>query len=131
MLSGITARIAQALQINLEYSTDILCQFGQSNLSVSDRECRRRLMWSCYITDTFVSSGVDQLTLIDEKAIKIQLPCNERNFLYEIPCITPTLEPNQVLRFISSELIPTNAADNVGIMAYFVRHIATRRKILR
>lgn len=31
--------------------------------------------------DALVGSGVDQLTLMDERDIKIQLPCNARNFI--------------------------------------------------
>jgi hypothetical protein len=131
MLSAITARMAQALQINLEYSTDVLCQDGETALSASDKESRRRLMWACYITDALVGSGVDQLTLIDEKDIKIQLPCNERSFLQQRPCITEILKRGQVLRFFPPEIIPNDPAENMGIMAYFIRHIEIRKRVLQ
>ena len=45
MLSAITARMAQALQINLEHSTDMLCQDSGSSPDASTKESRRRLMW--------------------------------------------------------------------------------------
>ncbi|CAG7936159.1 unnamed protein product [Penicillium salamii] len=93
MLSGITTRMTQALQINLEYNTDILCRDDVEGLSVTEKESRRRLMGSCYVMDALVGSGVDQLTLMDERDIKIQLPCNERNFTQQLPCLTETLSP--------------------------------------
>ncbi|KAH7144225.1 fungal-specific transcription factor domain-containing protein [Dactylonectria estremocensis] len=91
VLSALMARMTQALQINLEYSSDLFDQSANASLSVTARECRRRLMWSCYVTDVLCSNGVDQLTLIFEKDLKIQLPCNNRNFLHQQPSITRTL----------------------------------------
>lgn len=75
MMSGLAVRMAHALQVNVEYSTDILCaEKAESSPSVLERECRRRLMWACYILDAWTGSGVDQLTLLRETDIKIQLP---------------------------------------------------------
>ncbi|KAL4877880.1 fungal-specific transcription factor domain-containing protein [Aspergillus karnatakaensis] len=128
MLGGLTARMAQALQINLEYSTDLLGR--EPGLSIIARESRRRLMWSCFVTDALLGSGVDQLMLIDERDIKIQLPCNERRFLQEAPCVTRTLTGN-VLGFLRPEIIPTDPNENMGIMAYFIQHIRIRKQVLR
>ncbi|KAL4912097.1 fungal-specific transcription factor domain-containing protein [Aspergillus aurantiobrunneus] len=128
MLGGVTARMAQALQINLEYSTDILCL--EPGLSVSAREARRRLMWSCFVTDALLGSGVDQLMLIEERDIKIQLPCNERRFLQEAPCVTRTLD-GALLGFLRPETIPVDPDENMGIMAYFIQHIRIRKQVLR
>ncbi|KAJ5287937.1 hypothetical protein N7478_003623 [Penicillium angulare] len=131
MLSGLITRMTQALQINLEYNTDILCQNTDVGPSVTARECRRRLMWSCYIMDALVGSGVDQLTLVDEKDMKIQLPCNERNFIQQIPCLTETLEPGNWLKFIPGELNSDALMPNMGMMAHFIRHISIRKRVLR
>ena len=131
MLSAITARMAQALQINLEHSTDVLCRESGGGPSASVKESRRRLMWACYITDVLVGSGIDQLDLIDEAEIKIQLPCNERNFVLEEPCITETLEEGQMLKFLPQELLPSYPQDSMGMTAFYLRHIATRRKVLK
>lgn len=131
MLSGIITRMTQALQINLEYNTDLLCQNNEIGPSITARESRRRLMWSCYVMDALVGSGVDQLTLIDEKDMKIQLPCNERNFTQQIPCLTETLEPGSWLTFVPQEADHSTILPNMGIMAYFVRHVAVRKRVLR
>jgi hypothetical protein len=131
MLSGLITRMTQALQINLEYNTDLLCQDAETGLSATDKESRRRLMWSCYVMDALVGSGVDQLTLVEERDMKIQLPCNERNFLQQRPCLTETLEPGNWLKFIPGELDTNTILPNMGIMAYFIRHISIRKRVLR
>ena len=131
MLSGITTRMTQALQINLEYNTDTLCQVSDGGLSVTAKESRRRLMWSCYIMDALVGSGVDQLTLMDERDIKIQLPCNERNFAQQVPCLTETLSPGNWLQIVPAGLDTDTLLPNMGIMAYFIRHISIRKRVLR
>lgn len=131
MLSGLITRMTQALQINLEYNTDILCQNDDNSLTVTEKESRRRLMWSCYVMDALVGSGVDQLTLVDEKDMKIQLPCNERNFVQQIPCLTETLESGNCLKFMGEGVDNKSILPNMGMMAYFVRHISIRKKVLR
>ena len=131
MLSGLTTRMTQALQINLEYNTDILCQDTDNGLPVTAKESRRRLMWSCYIMDSLVGSGVDQLTLMDERDIKIQLPCNERNFIQHIPCLTETLSPGSRLKILPEDSDTKTLLPNMGIMAYFIRHISIRKRVLR
>lgn len=132
MLSGLTARMAQALQINLEHSVDITCQENEKDSpSASTKESRRRLMWCCYITDSFVGSGVDQLTLIKDEDIKIQLPCTERNFLLQNACVVETLQPGQFLKFLPDASIPGSPWDNMGIRAHYIRHIRIRRKVLK
>lgn len=118
MLSGIAARMLQALQINLEHSTDILCEHATSGPSASTKESRRRLMWCCYVSDSLIGNGVDQLTLIKEENIKIQLPCNERNFLLQAACITEVLQKGQFLKFIDLNSLPAYPSDNTGIRAY-------------
>ncbi|KAH8901339.1 hypothetical protein GQ53DRAFT_630743, partial [Thozetella sp. PMI_491] len=130
MLSALMARMTQALQINLEYSADLLGESPEIALSVTTRECRRRLMWSCYVTDALCGSGVDQLTLIDERDIKIQLPCNDANFFAGLPCITKTLN-NLPLAFLPSDVLPADATGNIGILAYFIQHIGLRKRVLR
>lgn len=130
ILSAVMARMTQALQINLEYSTDVLHQTSNEGLSATVRESRRRLMWSCYITDVLCGSGVDQLSLIHELDLKIQLPCNNRNFLYERPCVTKTIT-GAALDFLPPPLVPADINGNMGMLAFFVQQIEIRRRVLR
>ncbi|TVY89536.1 putative transcriptional regulatory protein [Lachnellula willkommii] len=131
MLSGTAARMVQGLQINLESSTDILCSESKPLLGATARESRRRLMWSCFVMDSWVGSGVDQLTLLDESNIKVQLPCNERSFLQQIPCITETMAKGQILEFLPEDSKPVDPAANMGLIAYFIRISELRKKVLR
>ena len=130
MLCGIACRMSQALQINLEYSTDILCQEAYSGPSVTERESRRRVMWSCWAADALVGSGVNQLTTLDLAEMKIQLPCTDRNFLHQLPLITETMEAGQVLPFLDP-MLAVSSSQNIGIAAFYLRHIRTRQRVLR
>ncbi|KAK5945775.1 hypothetical protein PMZ80_002983 [Knufia obscura] len=123
--------MAQALQLNLEYSTDLFHDEPNNGPTVCSKEARRRLMWSCYISDTLIGSGVSMLTLLDENDIKIQLPCNERNFVLQVPCVTEMLPLGQFLPFVAPEQIPPRAIDNIGIVALYVRLISLRKRVLK
>lgn len=129
LLSALTARMATALQINLEYSTDILClsQEEEGAPSPIEREERRRLMWACYDVDIWNGSGVDQLTLLNEKDIKIQLPCTSRDFLQGRACMTESLQRDAVLERLPREQFPTN----IGIAAYYIRLVNIWKRMLQ
>ena len=131
MLSGVSARMAQALQVNVEYSTDVLCTQSSDGPSPAAREARRRLMWCCYIMDSTVGSGVDELTLLDDSNIKVQLPCSDRHFVRQKPAVTETLVPGHVLKFLTREVLDTTPAENMGIAAYLVRLTSYRKRVLR
>lgn len=132
MLSGLAVRMAHALKINSEWSPDVLCAHDDAAApSVASRESRRRLMWACYVLDAWAGSGVEQLTLLREHDIKIQLPCNERNFGLRIPSVTETLAVGHVLQFLPPAVVPRRPAANMGIMAYYVRVVALWKKIVR
>lgn len=124
--------MASALQLNLEYSADILGLRKDDHApSAIEREERRRLMWACYDIDIWNGSGVDQLTLLDEKDIKIQLPCSNRDFLHGKACITETLRPKDTLEFLSPNTMATASADSLGINAYYIRLVAIWDRMLR
>jgi len=131
MLTGHITRMAQALQLNLEYSTDIFHDEPNNGPTVCSKEARRRLMWSCYISDTLIGSGVSMLTLLDEADIKIQLPCNERNFVLQVPSVTEMLPLGQFLPFIAPEHVPPRVVDNIGIVALYIRLVSLRKRVLK
>ncbi|KAH0526309.1 hypothetical protein TsFJ059_009653 [Trichoderma semiorbis] len=132
MLSGLAVRMAHALKINVEASPDVLCtDSSESAPSVVTRESRRRLMWACYVLDAWAGSGIDQLTLLRENDIKIQLPCNERNFGLRIASVTETLGVGHVLQFLPPSVVPRKPSANMGIMAYYIRVVALWKRIVR
>lgn len=129
MLSGLAVRMAQALRINTEYSRDILCTESNSP-SVVARESRRRLMWAVYALDAWTGRGIEQLTLLRGADIKIQLPCNERNFGLRIASVTETLGVGHVLQFLPPSAVPARPADNMGIMACYIRIVTLWKRIV-
>ncbi|KAF1940089.1 hypothetical protein EJ02DRAFT_407277 [Clathrospora elynae] len=132
LLTGLVIRMAHALQLNNEVSPDVLCnEVGGSPNEASVRESRRRLMWACYMIDVWAGSGVDHLTILNEKDLKIQLPCNERQFSLQIPCVTERLEKGELLDFVSAEDIPDKPSDSLGMAAYYVRVVSIWRRVLR
>jgi hypothetical protein len=132
LLTGLVIRMAHALQLNNEVSADILCkEEGGSPNEASVRESRRRLMWACYMIDVWAGSGVDHLTILNEKDLKIQLPCNERQFLLQIPVVTERLEEGDIIDFIPAEDIPEKPKENLGMAAYYVRIVSIWRRVLR
>lgn len=58
MLTAVGSRLAQALQTNVEYSTDVLClqELAKGPLPAA-KESRRRVEWAVYIMDAWVGSG--------------------------------------------------------------------------
>lgn len=132
LLTGLVIRMAHALQLNNEVSADIMCrEEGGSPNEASVRESRRRLMWACYMIDVWAGSGVDHLTILNEKDLKIQLPCNERQFLLQIPVVTERLQEGDIIDFIPEEDIPEKPKENLGMAAYYVRIVSIWRRVLR
>ncbi|KAK0728783.1 poly polymerase catalytic domain-containing protein [Lasiosphaeria miniovina] len=85
MVHAVASRFATALRLNHE----------NANLCFLARESRRRLMWSLYMIDSAISSGQPDVALWPdaERQIHVQLPCNERNFEFDLPEPTETLQP--------------------------------------
>jgi Fungal specific transcription factor domain len=122
MLSAFVVRIAQSLLLDTEQD-DVLKSHSPEEVTIA--ESRRRLMWSCYIVDLLMCSGVQRLMLWDPKNIKIQLPCQERNYSLQIPCQTESLGPSHISADVGQ------ASDNLGIEAYCIRLFHIRGKVLR
>ncbi|KIW92796.1 uncharacterized protein Z519_06645 [Cladophialophora bantiana CBS 173.52] len=99
-----------------------------SNLRLSPLlscEALRRVAWSTFYVDTIVDGGRYGFHIVDEKAYRLQLPCDQASFLADETVITEPLFYN-----------PTNAnADNperapLDMSAYLLRTAAARRRAL-
>ncbi|ERS97684.1 hypothetical protein HMPREF1624_05855 [Sporothrix schenckii ATCC 58251] len=138
MLSGIVARHVQVLQLNLEHDHDLPSQQrargagggGAETISWSNKECRRRLVWCCFLQDAFMECGIDQLRFVNPADIQVQLPCTEELFVRNKPCVTEMLTPGQLLPFVDPTTAGT-AAHNLDLRAYYIRAMAVRAKILK
>jgi hypothetical protein len=86
------------------------------------REMRRRLMWSIYIMDTFLSGGLADFVLCPSDRICIQLPCEEIDFRLARDSKTAHLHntkgspPHQI---------------RLSALAYLIRVFDIRDRILR
>ncbi|KAJ5915041.1 hypothetical protein N7454_011153 [Penicillium verhagenii] len=122
---GQALRMAYALQLHMELESDPLLGQGNGNsqLSFTDREIRRRTMWACYLMDRYNSSGSQRPPIGNEKFLHIQLPIKETHFQMEIPGPTEDLD-GDVLNPTPENLGQlSNAKDNMGVSAYIIRAI--------
>lgn len=126
MLSGMASRYTHALSLNLEHDHDVLCT--RSRVPPVERESRRRLMWACYIMDTMLACGLRNLQVIDTSTIRIQLPCDDKNFLYKIACRTTTA-PAYSSAAVAREAKISN--ENQGLHAFSIRLYLIRERVLQ
>lgn len=110
MLTGLAVRLSQALGLNINREN--------TSKPVSYYESRTRLMWSTFILDAWVGSGVDELTFLSERDIHIPLPVAEADFVME----TGTRQSNYITD-------PPN--QQMDLEAQFVRLIYLRKAVLR
>ncbi|GKT58010.1 hypothetical protein ColTof4_11934 [Colletotrichum tofieldiae] len=112
MLAATAARFATALRLN--YENPDLCFLAQ--------ESRRRLMWALFMIDQGMAGGYRDLTLWTPETIHISLPCNERDFEFDLA--PPSLRP----------LVPSpdeSENDDIGSLALHVRILWLRGRILK
>ncbi|KAG8669496.1 hypothetical protein FPOAC2_08825 [Fusarium poae] len=113
MLLSIASRYAAALRLNHE----------APNLCFLAQESRRRLMWALYCIDSGVSGGYRDYSLWSADKIHIGLPCNERNFEFDLP------QPTE--RLIHDPDKPRNPqAEDIGSLALHIRIQHMRRRIM-
>ncbi|RFU79886.1 fungal transcriptional regulatory [Trichoderma arundinaceum] len=113
VLHSFASRYATALRLNYE----------APHLRFLAQESRRRLMWSLYCIDTSVCGGYPDFVLWRADQIHVSLPCNERNFEFDLPQHTEKLVPD------SHQPRPPLAED-VGTLALHARILHIRQKII-
>jgi len=132
MFGGMAQRMAYALQLHKENEVDPLVnEADRKPLSATDREIRRRTMWSCFLMDRFNSSGSDRPLFVHEQYIEVQLPVKEHLYLHEIYAPTENLEGN-----IPNPVPPdsgqlANPRENMGVTAYTIRLVCTWGKLIK
>lgn len=120
MLYALASRLATTLRLNHE--NPALCFLAQ--------ESRRRLMWSLYMIDSAISGGQPELALWPdpERQILIQLPCNERNFEFDLLEVTESLRPPDPG---GDGDVTQPLPEPIGLMALHVRMHWMRTRILQ
>ncbi|CAM1507897.1 Fc.00g047450.m01.CDS01 [Cosmosporella sp. VM-42] len=113
MLLGIASRFATALRLNHECPN--LCFLAQ--------ESRRRLMWALYCVDSGISGGYRDFSLWNSDRIYVGLPCNERNFEFDLP------QPTE--RLVHDPDNPhSQQVEDIGSLALHIRIQHIRRRIM-
>lgn len=132
MFGGMAQRMAYALQLHKENEFDpSVSEADRKPLSATDREIRRRTMWSCFLMDRFSSSGSDRPLFVQEQHIEIQLPVKEHLYLHEIQAPTEDLQggvPNPVPPDGNQLADPR---DNMGVSAYTIRLVCIWGKVIK
>ena len=133
MFGGMAQRMAYALQLHkdLDHDPKGRSSAEKNELTFTDREIRRRTMWSCFLMDRFNSSGTDRPIFVGEQYILAQLPIKESYFQMEITGPTEDLDgdvPNPV-EADSGQM--ANAKENMGVTAYLIRLVAVWGKLIK
>ncbi|KAF7559274.1 hypothetical protein G7046_g4871 [Stylonectria norvegica] len=113
MLLGIASRYAAALRLNHE----------SPNLCFLAQESRRRLMWALYCMDSGISGGYRDFSLWNSERINVGLPCNERNFEFDLP------QPTQRLVYNPDDP-QVQQVEDIGSLALHIRIQHIRRRIM-
>ncbi|KAJ5166312.1 uncharacterized protein N7482_005093 [Penicillium canariense] len=128
MVSGQITRHLQVVQLNMERDSDVLCQRNPASCHV--KESRRRLAWACYLLDSLIECGIDQLRLIPYDDIQVQLPCTEELFITNTPCITEMLPPGKLLPSVHPAL-GIDFSAHLDLRAYYLRATSIRSRLLK
>jgi hypothetical protein len=132
MFGGMAQRMAYALQLHKENEYDPLVnEPDRKPLSATDREIRRRTMWSCFLMDRFNSSGTDRPLFVHEQYIEAQLPVKEHLYLHEIHAPTENLEGNVPNPVPPDSGQLANPRDNMGVSAYTIRLVCIWGKLIK
>lgn len=60
-----------------------------------------------------------------------ELPCNERNFVLQIPCIVETIYRGEYHPSVTPDDMAKGVVDTLDLQAQFIRLLGLRRKVLR
>lgn len=126
MFGGMAQRMAYALQLHKDLDHDPRSKDSEekNEMTFTDREIRRRTMWSCFLMDRFNSSGTDRPLFVGEQYIQAQLPIKDSYFHMEITGPTEDLDGNVPNPVESGSGQMSDAKDNMGVTAYLIRLVS-------
>ncbi|EGP92272.1 uncharacterized protein MYCGRDRAFT_66346, partial [Zymoseptoria tritici IPO323] len=132
MFGGMAQRMAYALQLHMDLDHDPKnrAQSGSNALTFTDREIRRRTMWSCFLMDRFNSSGTDRPIFVGEQYIRAQLPVKESYYQMDITGPTEDLEGNVPNPVEPGTGQTADAKENMGVAAYLIRLVSIWGKLI-
>lgn len=127
LLSALVIRLAYALQLNLEMPEE---RNGVPvNVPTAVRETRRRLIWSCFIMESYIEAGRSPLGALNMSSIGARLPCDDYSFRLGLETEMPTLDAVSGTTGIPQPFVANRAS--LGIPAFYIRVAALRKRILQ
>ena len=120
MLTGCCCRMARLLRLDMERSEN---PEDLSPGEITKQESCRRLMWSCYILDSFVGAGVEENLCWVEGAPEIPLPSGDTSFLNQT-------QTSRVFLEVDRNLLNPLGTDT-DIRGQIVRIMYLRTQVLR
>jgi len=132
MFGGMAQRMAYALQLHKDLDHDPRSKDSdeKDELNFTDREIRRRTMWSCFLMDRFNSSGTDRPLFVGEQYIRAQLPIKDSYFQMDITGPTEDLEGNVPNPVEPGSGQLADAKENMGVAAYLIRLVSIWGKLV-
>ncbi|KAL2831557.1 hypothetical protein BDW59DRAFT_182196 [Aspergillus cavernicola] len=93
------------------------------------REALRRVAWCTFYLDSMTDGGRYGSHTVDERAFRLQLPCDQESFLGNDAVVTEPLIPGQVdFTDLTVDSLPHASLD---MSAYLLRTAAARRRTLQ
>ncbi|CAI7582307.1 unnamed protein product [Penicillium crustosum] len=90
------------------------------------RESLRRIAWSTFYLDSMTDGGRYGSQTIDERAYRVQLPCDQESFLFDDHVVTEPLIPDGMITAQrTGDSLPYASLD---MSAYLLRTAAARRR---
>lgn len=135
MLAGMAQRMAFALLLHQDLDHNgwgkRAVQKDMSEISPTDREIRRRTMWSCFLMDRFNASGTDRPMQMSEDFLNIPLPVKEQFFRMELAAPTENLKGKVLNPAEEDAGQMTDARENMGTSAYYIKLVAIWGRLVR
>ncbi|KAE9973659.1 hypothetical protein BLS_002880 [Venturia inaequalis] len=132
MIAGMAQRMAYALLLHkdLDHNEWGKEQKESPEPSPTDREIRRRTLWSCFLMDRFNASGTDRPMQMSEDFLNIPLPIKEHYFEMELSAPTETLSGEVLYPAEANSGQMTNAKANMGTSAYYIMLVSIWGRII-
>jgi hypothetical protein len=83
----------------------------------TEKEVRRRTLWSCFIMDRMLSAGKFRPNMMSVETLRVQLPCSDDQFLFVHNVQTGFLNTD----WLDNVSVQTDSANDDGVLSRYIR----------
>lgn len=83
----------------------------------TEKEVKRRTLWSCFIMDRMLSAGKFRPNMISVETLRVQLPCSDDQFLFVHNAHTGFLNSD----WLEEAPVPSKPANEDGVLSSYIR----------